>query len=159
MREHLTARSNWQKYNAPTTAADAEGVTNILALEVAKHGYVLFKQPKVIMFNDTNGGHPSFAIGNPTNGKILYIEHKRQGGSGNAQERAMRWLAPGIESKLDGPIFFIFSGQMVHTPKYIDEINTYFDADGYRDRYLLWSDEDSYEEVINFWNQIKGVLR
>jgi len=98
----------------------------------------------------------------PTN-KIAFLESKRQGDNGNAHERLCRYFAPGIlpyASEIAGfynPFFFILMDGLVRDPKKHTEITTWFNADGFKDRYLLW--DKKFQGLIDWFNlTIRGYL-
>jgi hypothetical protein len=150
-REHLSAREK-----APgddTAGRDAEGYF-LKGAELAFPTYFIIEDhPRDL--DDIYGEYgvvPEAKITNPRTGRFLFIEVKRQGMSGNAEERAYKHYAPGfirlLKERYDlpyHPFATIFCEDLAWDPRYTDKIQSSLDYP----HYLFW--EDYAEDLMAEW--------
>lgn len=160
MRKTLSKRKNWQKY-ASVGGSGREDIVEVIMRQylMDNEKYIVTAKPRDLSHIYGEWGIiPEIGIKYIPTNKTAYIECKRQGDNGNAHERMCRNLAPGIiplVSKIAGfynPIFTICMDGLSHNPKKRIEIITWFDADGFRDRLLLWEDKKDYRVIIDWFN-------
>lgn len=158
----LSKRKRWQDKSSLGGGGREETAKKILQGYLKNkpglEDYAYHERPNHLskIYNGQWGIVPDFAIENIKSGKIVFFETKRQGKEGNAHERACKYFAPGLVKKCEriagvqNPFFFIFMNGLTKDPKKCMEIFGWFDADGYRDHYLLWKNPRSIE-VIQDW--------
>ena len=163
-RVHLSERTKWQDKAALGGLGREETAKKILgACLLENPTYLVEERPKYLLaiYNNQWGIQPDFSIKNRETGNIAFFETKRQGTGGNAHERACKYFAPGIQGAcaeiagFEFPFFFIFMNGLTTDPKKRAEITKWFDADGYRDRCLLWGDRN-LETLIDWFHYIAG---
>lgn len=160
--EHLAARGKWQDKASIGGLAREETAKKILGSYLFENPvYTVEERPKNLLkiYDGKWGIQPDFAIKNNQTGRVAFFETKRQGTGGNAHERACKYFAPGLQkvsTETAGfifPFFFIFMNGLTTDAKKRSEIIQWFDADGYRDRLLLWGDR-SIESLIDWFHHI-----
>ena len=160
MRKDLSKRTNWQKY-ASVGGSGREDIVNVILHQhlMDDSDYKVIPKPRDLAHIYGKWGIiPELGIRYMPTNKTAYIECKRQGDNGNAHERMCRNLVPGIlplVSKIAGfysPIFTVCMDGLAHNPKKRAEIIAWFDADGFRDRLLLWEDRKNYRTLIDWFN-------
>lgn len=165
MREHLAERGNWQKYANIGGSGREETVSKILVTYLRDNvKYAVTEKPKHLahIYDHRWGIVPELSIEYIPTKKIAFLESKRQGSGGNAHERVCKYFAPGILDRsapiagFYNPFFFIFMNGLTHDPKKRIEIATWFDKDGFKDRYILWKDR-KVETLIDWFNRIIRV--
>lgn len=162
-REHLEQRDNWQE-EANRRGRKAEDVFD----EIMKrhlHGSAIeaaFKPMDLAGVYGTrrsgrpHGLRPECAIRNTRNGRIVFVEIKRQRAAGNAHERACKYLAPGILAAMREvgrqpasvvPMWWIFTNGIARDPDYRQEISFWFR--GLEPNLLLWDDLDDHDMLVH----------
>jgi len=161
-REHLSKRGNWQAKAGIGAQGREETTKKILSTYLMRSSvYSVIERPKHLkkIYGGMWGIEPDFAIENKKTRKMAFFETKRQGKGGNAHERACKYLAPGVLricGKIAGfanPFFFVFMNGLTLDPKKRMEIETWFDAPGYKDRFILWKDR-SHETLIKYFEDV-----
>lgn len=161
-REHLSKRGKWQDKASLGGLGREETAKKVLGAYLLNHPlYLVEERPREMLhiYGSRWGILPDFSIRNRETNKAAFFETKRQGAHGNAHERACKYFAPGIQkicaeiAGFEFPFFFIFMNGLTSSPKFRAEITQWFDADGYRDRYLLWKDR-GIEVLIAWFQQI-----
>ena len=161
-REHLSKRGNWQAKAGLGGQGREETVKKTLSGYLTHNStYSVIERPKHLkkIYGGRWGIEPDFAIENRRTHKIAFFETKRQGKGGNAHERACKYFAPGVEracGKIAGfkrPFFFIFMNGLTTDKKKRTEIEMWFHAPGYRDRFLLWGDR-SPQALIEYFEKV-----
>lgn len=130
------------------------------------HNYVVEARPEYLLhiYGDKCGIQPDFSVSSNSSGKIAFFEAKRQGEQGNAHERTCKYFAPGIQHKcaeIAGfyhPFFYIFMDGLTTSRRLQLQIHGWFDADGYRDRYLMWLKRDVPSLINWFEHTIRGYI-
>ncbi len=118
------------------------------------------------LYAENHGIRPDYAILNKENGKIFFIEIKRQHeGRGNAHERACRYFTPGLISALKTesgisnviPIWLVFCNGITRDEKRTREIRFWFrDCE---ENYTFWSKLTDTSTIENhFQNYIQPCL-
>ncbi|MBC6437207.1 MAG: MunI family type II restriction endonuclease [Rhodobacteraceae bacterium] len=172
-REHLERRGEWQgKANARGQSAE-DIFTVIMKMYLKQSGFELIHKPKdlkgIYGVRTTGRPHsiiPEFMIRNPSNGRAVFVEIKRQKAAGNAHERACKYMMPGIMKAMQEvgnqpsnilPMWWIFTNGIAKDPNYRQEIAFWFR--GIEGNMLLWEDVRDHETVTShFDNVIKGML-
>jgi len=94
-----------------------------------------------------HGIKPDYAIRNAQNGRIVFVEIKRQGAAGNAHERACKYMMPGILNAMRQvgnqpdsviPMWWVFTNGLAEAQRYEREIMFWFQ--GIERHVLLWGD-------------------
>lgn len=161
MREVLSDRENWQEKASLSGLGREETAKKILFTYLRNDSnYELSESPWHLsgIYEGRWGIRPDFSIESTVTRKIAFFETKRQGPGGNAHERVCKYFAPGIQKCIadiagfNFPFFFIFMNGLTYDPKKCVEICAWFDADGFRDRYLMWGDR-SIESIINWFDR------
>lgn len=168
MRDILSRRKKWQDKASLRGLSREETAKKILATYLLDDPlYIFDEKPKHLRFflKGKWGIQPDFSIENTDTGKIAFFEVKSQGAYGNAHERACKYFAPGVErvcapiAGFERPFFFIFVGEILHSPSHYAQIISWFNAPGYRDRVLMWEDR-SIPTLINWFEDvIRGCLQ
>lgn len=149
----LSNRGKWQhKTSGSGREETAKAVLGVYLMKETK--YKCHDRPMQLskIYNNRWGIVPDFAIENVENGKIAFFEVKKQGTKtncqGNAEERACKYFAPGIQSLcskiagFDKPFFFIFMDGLANDEKKKAVITSWFDHEDYRNKFLLWEPRD-----------------
>lgn len=166
-RDELSRRANWQEKASISGSGRDEVAFKVLQTYLrGQVDYEVVIKPKHLSrIYGKWGIIPDFAITYIPSRRVAFIESKRQKEGGNAHERVCKYLAPGIQTRcaniarLDKPFFFIFMDGLAKDPKKITEIEAWFDADGWRDRYLFWKDKREIDAIIGWFNSnIRGYL-
>ena len=158
MREALSARKNWQKYANVGGSGREDTVNAVLQTYLLTDGNyeVTLKPRELSHIYGAWGIIPELGIRYTPTNRIAFVEAKRQGDQGNAHERLCKYFAPGllpIASGIAGfsnPFFFVLMNGLVSDPKKRTEIAAWFDADGFRDRFLLW--DRKFQSLIDWFN-------
>lgn len=106
-RDHLANRANWQKLSAARGLSAEDTFTVIMQMHLADTSLVATHKPKDLagLYGHRrgrdgrlrpHGARPEFTVRNSETDKAIYVEIKRQRASGNAHERACKYLMPGI---------------------------------------------------------------
>ena len=167
MSRMLSQRAVWQD-RANADGARLERIVRDVLNEYLSEDlrYVIDVKPDDLahIYDNRWGAVPDLAIRNPESGKSIWIEIKRQNPRGNAHERACKYFSPGLVRIAEGlayvvrPFYFVFAGGLVDSPKYRAEISTWFDADGWRDHVLMWTDHDPVSLCQWFEHAIRPAL-
>ena len=155
-REHLSGRANWQSLSAARGTGAEDAFTVIMQMHLEGTGLVSTHKPRDLMGiygerTDKNGRtrphgiRPEFAVRSTETGKAIYVEIKRQRASGNAHERACKYLMPGIVHSAQTvanqpanvlPFWLIFTNGIARSDAYRQEIMHWFR--GIEPHVLLW---------------------
>ncbi|MBC6441978.1 MAG: MunI family type II restriction endonuclease [Rhodobacteraceae bacterium] len=113
-----------------------------------------------------HGIEPDFMIRNPSNGRTVFIEIKRQKDEGNAHERACKYMMPGIVKAMQEvgnqpsnilPMWWIFTNGIAKDPNYRQAITFWFR--GIAGNMLLWEDVRDHNPVTDhFEKHIRDML-
>ena len=117
-----------------------------------------------------HGIQPDGAIRNKINGKIIFVEIKRQdgwvegkprsAGRGNAHERLCKYFTPGLLSKLREtgkipsphlPFWIIFQGDITRDPCRVREITYWFGK--HKANYFFWRNTKNPDELTAHFRQ------
>ena len=149
-REHLARRKPWQDL-AGARGSTAEDVFSvIMEAHLEDTEYTTVHKPKSLAGiygtrTDKRGRvrlhgiHPEYAVRNNDTGKSIYVEIKRQRASGNAHERACKYMMPGILSSARAaagqgndviPFWWIFTNGLATDRYYRQEISHWFQGMG-----------------------------
>lgn len=117
-------------------------------------------------FTSYHGIKPSYVIRNEETGRSIYVEIKRQSNSGNAHERACKYMMPGIiksaqeiAKQPEGiiPFWWIFAEDIATDRYYAKEIMHWFQ--GMERHVLLWKNVKDRKPVIeHFEKHIRPLL-
>lgn len=166
-RKELAKRTNWQKY-AVSAGSGREDIVHVILKQylMKNHDYLVIPKPRVLSHIYGQWGIiPELGLEYLPTKRTAFIEDKRQGDNGNAHERLCKYFAPGIQKRCASiagfyfPFFFVCMDGLAHDDKKVTEITAWFDADGFRDRCLLWRDKKDYQVIIDWFdNNIKPYL-
>ena len=160
-KHYLSKRDNWQA-EARKTGDRGEEVFSQALQKLLPDSYTIVKKPYLKIYSKNKGVIPDALIINNKNGKQIYIEKKTgDAGSGNAHERAGKFLSEGIRNKIkelepntvDDTMFFVFSGKTFQIPKYQDEINLMFEGH----QYAIM--DNNFSNIENVATKIENLLR
>lgn len=158
--EHLSKRKNWQKIANLGGTGKEDVVFSILkALFIGNKICEVVKE-RILIYENGRGVKPDCMIRNTNNGKMILIEVKNQGKSGNAHERLCRNYMPGIQNELEKqcgfryPFFTICTNGLATDPHKSQEITKWFDSDELKDRLFLFKDKNKPETIINYFKKI-----
>lgn len=153
----------WQRYSL----ASGVGKENIVCVILKMHlktqpDYEITPKPKTLkhIYTKSRGIIPELSIRYIPTGNTIFIEVKRQGDEGNAHERLCKYFAPGILSRssvianINNPFFFVLMDGLAKNARYDEELRIWFDADNFRDRYLLWTDTSDDTKLTNWFDVI-----
>lgn len=167
-REHLEDRDPWQA-DASIRGTEAEkAFWRTFTQHLSETDLQVLRKPKDLsgIYGSGYGICPDFSIYCERTRESIYVEVKRQNASGNAHERACRYMMPGIlysarkcanQSDDVIPIWWIFSDEIASTPVYRRKIMHWFR--GVEGHVLLWEDiEDSTALVNHFEQHIRCLL-
>ena len=172
-REHLEQRDNWQE-EAGERGRKAEHVFDEVIQRHLRGGILeaTFKPMDLAGVYGTrqsgqpHGVRPDYAIRNRQNGRIVFVEIKRQRDAGNAHERACKYLAPSLLTAMREvgrqpasvvPMWWIFAEGLAQNPNYRQEISFWFR--GLEPNLLLWDDLDDHDMVVrHFESHIRPML-
>ena len=192
--KELRKRNNWQTVSGKKADLAEGNFYQVFDKYFKNKKYVITQKPKDFkniynkvklddktlseIYNPTedwqHGIVPDYSIKNTDNGKILYVEVKRQdgwvenkpryAGRGNAHERSCKYFTPGLlrilreksgikKNKLH--FLVIFQGDITRDPKRVREITTWYDE--YPDNFFLWYDNTS-KSLIDYFKKISYLL-
>lgn len=170
-REHLAQRPNWQGKGV----ARGHGAEDVFSVIMEGHlegsnFETVHKPPDLRGIYGTrigkdrkerpHGIHPEYAIRNAATGKAMYVEIKRQRASGNAHERACKYMMPGIVSSAREvaqqandvtPFWWIFTNGLATDRYYQQEIRHWFL--GIEANVLFWHNVRDRRAVIDHFEQ------
>ena len=166
-REHLEGREDWQP-EASDRGKSAEHVFQRIMTEHLRESlFEMTMQPKSLggIYGQHENSHrphgikPECEIRNTTNGRMIWVEIKRQRAAGNAHERACKYFAPGIiESACkigrhpEGvfPFWLIFTEGIATHPRYRQEIKHWFR--GREDNLTLWESIERTDMILEHFD-------
>lgn len=105
--------------------------------------YEIRAEPSDLMniFGPSSGVIPNFRIRHKVTGNVLYLDIKKQGNQGNAEERAFRFYTTRFQELVHErlrlpyhPFVTIFCEGLAEHPRYADRIQGYME----NGTYLLW---------------------
>ena len=175
-REHLAHRKEWQGKGVARGHAAEDVFSVIMSMHLNGTSFLAEHKPKDLaaIYGERtrarkarpHGIWPEYAIRNEANGKSIYVEIKRQRASGNAHERACKYMMPGIvfsareiaqQPEAVIPFWWIFTNGIASDPHYRQEIMHWFQ--GIERHVLLWQNVRDQTAVIDhFENHIKPLL-
>ena len=171
--EHLEQRGEWQG-EANVRGQSVEDMFNgIMEKYLKQSGFKLVPKPEdlksvygVRTTGRAHGIEPDFMIRNPSNGRTVFIEIKRQKDEGNAHERACKYMMPGIVKAMQEvgnqpsnilPMWWIFTNGIAKDPNYRQAITFWFR--GIAGNMLLWEDVRDHNPVTDhFEKHIRDML-
>lgn len=167
-RKHLGDRKEWQGKSAARGHGAEDVFHALLSMHLRGSDLKAIKKPRSLrgiygVHEKTGQPHgilPEYEIRNRQNGKIIWVEIKRQRAQGNAHERACKYFMPGIlESarEIGGhhkgvvPFWLIFTDGIASHPRYRREITHWFQ--GHESNVLLWKSVDDHDAVLNHFEK------
>lgn len=173
-REHLEDRDEWQR-EAGARGRGAEDIFHIIiTLYLRDTEFEVTERPDSLQgiygrHDGTGRPHgiiPESVIRNTKNGKMIWVEIKRQRAAGNAHERACKYFMPGIVESARNigrhpegviPFWLIFTNGIARSPCYRQEILHWFR--GYEKNLLLWKSLNDHGAILeHFERHIKPLL-
>lgn len=173
-REHLEGREEWQG-EAGARGMKAEDVFHIImTLYLRETEFEVTKKPRSLQgiygrhvrTGRSHGIIPESEIRNVRNGKMIWVEIKRQRAAGNAHERACKYFMPGIVESARNigghsedviPFWLIFTNGIATSPRYRQEILHWFC--GREENLLLWESLSDREVIVeHFERHIKPLI-
>jgi hypothetical protein len=157
-REHLSARTRQPGHDQSFRTSEK---FDIAAGLVLPDHYRVENHPKDIakIYGDY-GVIPEAVIRNTKNGRLLFVEVKKQGPSGNAEERAYKHYAPAFIRALEEhyrfgyhPFATVFCEHLAVDARYTEKIGRSLDYP----HYFLWENyrldmiEDWLDDVRSTW--------
>ena len=148
-RDHLRGRSI--QPGDDRTFETSERTFIEVATEVLPAGLQVEKAPKDLQYVFSGEDHkygllPEAKIMNLANGKFFFVEVKKQGKGGNAEERAMKLFTSRFEEFLGAvyglsyhPYCVIFCESLATEPRYTKKFSYFLRPE----QYLLWVDYDA----------------
>ena len=176
MRERLAARGNWQERASERGQTGERSFEAVMRAHLEGAPFEVVARPADLAGiygtrTDTSGRErphgirPDYAIRGGASGRTVYVEIKRQRATGNAHERACKYLTPGILSAMREigrhppdaiPVWCVFTNGIATDPRYRAEIMFWFS--GIEGNVLLWDGGDPAALTEHFERYVKPML-
>ena len=170
-RDHLSDRPNWQGTSAARGHGAEDAFTVIMQMHLRGSSIEAVYKPNDLagIYGQRRGPddrmrphgvRPEFAVRNRETDRAVYVEIKRQRASGNAHERACKYLMPGIVASAQPianqpagvlPFWLIFTNGIATNPNYRQEIMHWFR--GIERHVLLWENVRDVAAVTDHFDQ------
>lgn len=158
--KHLSKRTNWQRLASTAGLGKEDIVYSVLKVLLAGDETCQVVKKIIRIYANGRGVKPDCVIVNKDTGKMLLIEVKNQGATGNAHERMCRNYMPGLQNELEArcgfryPFFTICTNGLANDAHKSQEISKWFDCDELRDRLFLFKNRNAIEELVEYLKKI-----